>query len=515
MSENGESPSIYGAIVRHMSPLDSPNMPSTAVCEIARLSRDARFDGVFFTAVLSTRIYCRPVCPARPPKTENVQYYPSAAAAQAQGFRPCLRCRPELAPGNHLWLPGEHLVSRALKLINEGFLADQSLDALAERLNVGARQLRRLFVQYLGAPPIAVHATQRLLFAKQLLTETHLSITEVAMASGFRSVRRFNAAFADANHAEPRAFRRSAKTPVSKALVLRLGYRPPYDFKAVLAFLKTRALPGIECVDEHSYQRVFGAVDSPGWLRISAWSSEQPALRLELVNVQPKEMLGVVTRIRRMFDLDADPLAISHTLRVSPMLAPLIERYPGLRLPGGWDGFEVAVRAVLGQQVSVAAARTLASRIVQRYGTPIDAPGPSQLNRLFPSPESMVGADLGQMGVTKARVSTIQGVARALIEGRVDFRIEQPLDRFIHSWVQLPGIGEWTAHYIAMRVLKHPDAFPAADLILRRQASPSATPLTTQTLQTMADSWRPWRAYSVMYLWRAATDSAAAQRNCI
>ena len=502
-----------GAILRPMSTPDSPCMPSTAVCEIARLSRDARFDGVFFTAVLSTRIYCRPVCPARPPKPENVQYYPSAAAAQAQGFRPCLRCRPELAPGNHLGLQGEHLVSRALKLINEGFLAEQSLDALAERLNVGARQLRRLFVQYLGAPPIAVHATQRLLFAKQLLTETHLSITEVAMASGFGSVRRFNAAFAQANHAEPRAFRRSTKTLANKGLILRLGYRPPYDFSAVLAFLKTRALPGIERVDEHSYQRVFGTPDSPAWLRISTWPGQQAALKLELLNVQPSHLLGVVTRVRRMFDLDAAPLAISHTLSASPLLAPLIERYPGLRLPGGWDGFEVAVRAVLGQQVSVAAARTLASRIVQRYGTAIEAPGTSGLDRLFPSPEGLVAADLGQMGVTKARVATIQGVARALMEGRVDFCIEQPLERFIHNWVQLPGIGQWAAHYIDMRVLKHPDAFPAADLILRRQANPSAGSITPQALQTLAESWRPWRAYSVMYLWRAATDSAAAQRN--
>ena len=261
--------------------------PSTAACEIARLSRDARFDGVFFTAVLSTRSYCRPVCPARAPKAENVVYYPSAAAAQAQGFRPCLRCRPELAPGNQLWLQGEHLVSRALTLINEGYLAEHSLEELAERMDIGARQLRRLFVHYLGAPPMAVHSTRRLLFAKQLLTETDLSITEVAMASGFGSLRRFNAAFAEANHAEPRAFRRSPKARADKALVLRLGYRPPYDFAALLGFLQTRALPGIERVDGHSYQRVFGSPEAPGWLRVCAWPGEQHALQLELRNVPP------------------------------------------------------------------------------------------------------------------------------------------------------------------------------------------------------------------------------------
>ena len=486
--------------------------PSIAACEIARLSRDARFDGVFFTAVLSTRIYCRPVCPARPPKAQNVVYYPSAAAAQAQGFRPCLRCRPELAPGNQLWLQGEHLVARALKLINEGYLADHSLEALAERMNMGSRQLRRLFVQHLGAPPMAVHSTQRLLFAKQLLTETDLSITEVAMASGFGSLRRFNAAFAEANHAEPRAFRRSPKARADKALVLRLGYRPPYDFTALLGFLQSRALPGIERVDGRSYQRVFGTADAPGWLRISPWPGEQHALQLELHNVAPSQMLGVVTRIRRMFDLDADPLAIARTLSLSPLLAPVIERYPGLRLPGGWDGFEVAVRAVLGQQVSVAAARTLASRIVQRYGIAIEAGAGSGLDRLFPGPQQLVDADLGQLGITQARINTIKGIAGALIDGSVDFAVDQPLERFISRWVQLPGIGEWTAHYIAMRVLKHPDAFPAADLILRREANPGGSAVSTRALQALAESWRPWRAYSVMYLWRAATDSASARK---
>ena len=495
-----------------MNTHDASLTPSIAACEIARLSRDARFDGVFFTAVLTTRIYCRPVCPARAPKASNVVYYPSAAAAQAQGFRPCLRCRPELAPGNQLWLQGEHLVTRALKLINEGFLADNSLEALALRLNVGARQLRRVFVKYLGAPPMAVHATQRLLFAKQLLTETHLSITEVALASGFGSVRRFNSAFAEANHAEPRAFRRSPKTRAGTALILRLGYRPPYDFNAVLGFLQQRALPGIEQVDAFSYQRVFGRAQSPGWLRVSAWPAGQHALQLELLNVAPAHMLPVVTRIRRMFDLDADPQAIAHTLGASPQLAPLIERYPGLRLPGGWDGFEVAVRAVLGQQVSVAAARTLASRLVQRYGTPIEAPGTSGLDRLFPDAQQLAAANLDQMGITQARINTLHGIAQALIEGRVDFGMEQALDTFVRRWVQLPGIGEWTAHYIAMRVLKHPDAFPAADLILRREANPDGPPLSTKAMQTLAESWRPWRAYSVLYLWRAATDAAALKR---
>ncbi|WP_338522627.1 AlkA N-terminal domain-containing protein [Pseudomonas batumici] len=489
------------------------SFPSAEICEKARLSRDARFDGVFFTAVLSTRIYCRPVCPARPPKVENVQYYPSAAAAEALGFRPCLRCRPELAPGNNIWLHGEHLVARGLKLIHEGFLAEQSLDDLAARLDVGARQLRRLFVRHLGAPPIAVHATQRLLFAKQLLTETALPITEVALASGFQSLRRFNSAFAEANHAPPREFRRKPLANANNALVLRLGYRPPYDFKALLAFLGSRALPGIEVVDEHGYKRVFGNHESPSWLQVSAWPNGAHALKLELFNVPPGQMLPVVTRIRRMFDLDADPQAIVATLGASPVLAPLVERYPGQRLPGGWDGFEISVRAVLGQQVSVAAARTLASRLLSRFGTVLEAPPAPGLDRLFPAPEQLVEADLGSIGVIRTRTATIQGIARALLDGRVSFRTEQRLDDFVKSWVALPGIGEWTAHYIAMRALNHPDAFPAADLILRREVVRDVPPLSTKALEVLAEDWRPWRAYTVMYLWRGASEAESIRRS--
>ncbi|MGY2234031.1 AlkA N-terminal domain-containing protein [Pseudomonas gingeri] len=487
--------------------------PAADICEKARLSRDARFDGVFFTAVLSTRIYCRPVCPARPPKVENVQYYPSAAAAEALGFRPCLRCRPELAPGNSVWLHGEHLVARALKLIHEGFLAEHSLDELAARLDVGGRQLRRLFVQHLGAPPIAVHSTQRLLFARQLLSETALPITEVALASGFQSLRRFNAAFAEANHVAPRELRRKPGADAGSALVLRLGYRPPYDFKALLAFLASRALPGIEVVEADSYRRVFGDAGSPSWLRVSPWSADAHALKLELFNVAPAQMLPVVTRIRRMFDLDADPQAIAATLGASPVLAPWVERYPGQRLPGGWDGFEISVRAVLGQQVSVAAARTLAARLLTRFGSVLEVPPAPGLDRLFPTPEQLLDADLVSIGVIRTRAATLQGIARALLDGRVDFRAEQRLGDFVRSWTVLQGIGEWTAHYIAMRVLNHPDAFPAADLILRREVVEDGPPLTTRALEGLAEAWRPWRAYAVMYLWRGAVESEVIRRS--
>lgn len=482
-------------------------------CEQARLSRDARFDGLFFTAVTSTRIYCRPVCPAPAPKPGNVRYYANAAAAEADGFRPCLRCRPELAPGNATWQRGEHVVARALKLIDAGALGEASLDALAARVGVGARQLRRLFVEHLGAPPLSVHTTRRLLFAKQLLSDTALPVTEVALASGFGSLRRFNAAFAQANRIAPRELRRQPPASVAgDGLVLRLGYRPPYDFQAILDFLRTRALPGIEAVDAHSYARVFGPAGAPGWLRLSAWPGDEHALKLQLHCPQPAQLLPVVNRLRRMFDLDAEPRAIAATLGSGGVLAPLLRQRPGLRLPGGWDGFEIAVRAVLGQQVSVAAARTLATRIVTRFGEPLAAPALPGLERLFPTPERLAEADLREIGVINARAQTIRGIARALLDGRVDFRAEQTLEEFVSRWTALPGLGEWTAQYMAMRALSHPDAFPAADLVLRRVAAGAGTELSTKALTTMAQAWRPWRAYAVMHLWRHAADQAPAKR---
>ncbi|PXV61571.1 DNA-3-methyladenine glycosylase II [Dyella jiangningensis] len=488
---------------RHDTPLD------THTCEQARLSRDARFDGLFFTAVTSTRIYCRPVCPAPPPKPQNVRYYGSAAAAEAAGFRPCLRCRPELSPGNDAWQRGDHVIARTLKLMDSGAFDELSVETMAERVGLGARQLRRLFVERLGAPPISVHTTRRLLFAKQLLTETSMPVTEIALASGFRSLRRFNAAFLQANRMAPRDLRRHPSTTTEDAIVLRLGYRPPYDFEAMLAFLRGRALPGVEYVDEHSYARVFGTPDAPGWLRLSAWPGREHALRLELHCPQPAQMLGVVNKLRRMFDLDASPQSIGDALKESPVLRPLLRKRPGLRLPGGWDGFEIAVRAILGQQVSVAAARTLATRIVHKFGTPVASPVPG-LERLFPGPECLVEADLRSVGLTTARAATVRGVAQALLDERIDFRSEQPLEEFVERWVALPGIGEWTAHYMAMRALSHPDAFPAADLILRRAAAGSGPELSTKALTSLAEAWRPWRAYSVMHLWRSASDAAQA-----
>jgi AraC family transcriptional regulator, regulatory protein of adaptative response / DNA-3-methyladenine glycosylase II len=484
------------------------------VCDEARLSRDARFDGLFFTAVSTTGIYCRPVCPAPAPKSTNVAYYPSAAAAEAAGFRPCLRCRPELAPGSGSWRRGDELVARALALIDDGLLADEPLPALAERLQVSDRQLRRLFVERVGAPPVGVHGTRRLLLAKQLLTDTTLSITDVAMAAGFQSVRRFNAVFCDAYRMAPRDLRRLQDVTGNDTLTLRIGYRPPYDFEAMLAFLRNRALPGVEVVDETSYRRVFGTPDAPGWLRVTRWplapgAAPAHALRLEVYGSRPAVLLSLVNRVRRLFDLDADPEAIAGALAGDPILRPFVGRCPGRRLPGGWDGFEVAVRAIVGQQVSVAAARTIASRLVAAVGTalPVDLAAVG-FTHLFPQPAALVDADLTGIGLTRDRAHTIRQMARALVEGRVDFGREQTLDEFVARWTRLSGVGPWTAHYIAMRALSHPDAFPAEDLVLRRAVGGSGPAVSARDLRLRAEAWRPWRAYAVMHLWSAAPPRA-------
>ena len=492
-------------------------LPDPQVCEQARLSRDPRFDGLFFTAVRSTRIYCRPVCPA--PWAKRVRYYRTAAAAEADGYRPCLRCRPELAPEDGAWRRGDAVLARALKLIDQGFLGEHALPALAERVHVGERQLRRLFVERLGAPPIAVHGTRRLLFAKQLLTETALPITQVALAAGFGSVRRFNAAFGEAYRMTPGDLRRRPFADArqdGQTLVLRLGYRPPYDFGAMLDFLRGRALPGVESVGERHYTRAIAGEQGapPGWLRVSAWpdgggAGGTHALKLELHAAQATRLLDIVARLRRMFDLDADPDAIAERLSDDPRLAPLLARRPGLRIPSGWDGFEIAVRAILGQQVSVAAARTFAARIAQRFGQPLPPEhAVAGVDHLFPTPLQLAEVDLSDprhgIGLTRARGAAIRTVARAMLSGEVDFDPARTLEAFVARWTALPGIGPWTAHYLALRAMGHPDAFPAEDLVLQKAVPADGARMSARALTARAEAWRPWRAYAVLQLWRDA-----------
>ena len=299
----------------------------------------------------------------------------------------------------------------------------------------------------------------------------------------------------------PRDLRRRPTVAADDALILRLGYRPPYDFTAMLEFLRGHALPGVEVVDAHSYARVIGTVERPGWLRVTASPGGESALILELHGAASTQLLDIVSRLRRMFDLDADPHAITAALSTDTRLHPLLQKRPGLRLPSGWDGFEIAVRAIIGQQVSVAAARTFTARLAVAFGTALPQPLASGLEYLFPTPAALVDADLTRIGVTRSRVETLRGMSRALLDGRVDFNSERTLDEFVARWIALPGIGPWTAHYIAMRALGHPDAFPADDLVLQKTVPTDGSRMSAKALDARAQAWRPWRAYAVIQLW--------------
>lgn len=484
--------------------------PPDAICEQARLSRDARFDGLFFTAVRSTGIYCRPVCPAPAPKPRNIQYYASAAMAEAAGYRPCLRCRPELSPAAGPWRRGEAVLGRALRLIEQGALEEGGVPVLAARLHLGERQLRRLFANELGVSPLQVEATRRLLFAKQLLTETTLPITEIALAAGFASLRRFNAAFREAYGLAPTRLRKVQASDLppqsSGPLVLRLNYRPPYDFDALLGFLRSRALEGLERVGARSYARII-AIEPVAWLRVSPWPKGNHALQLEVEGVAASRLRDVVQRVRRMFDLDAEPTAIEAVLSADPRLAPLLQKRPGLRLPSGWDGFEIAVRAVIGQQISVAGARTLTQRLLQRCGKPSTTTSDTRgFEHLFPEPVDLVRADLEGLGLTGARQRTLRSLAQAVLDGTLDFDPSQPLEHFIERCTALPGIGPWTANYLALRALGQPDALPSGDLVLQKALPNDGSRLSAAALEHRAQAWRPWRSYAVMHLWRAAAE---------
>lgn len=472
-------------------------MPSSEICDRAREAKDARFDGLFFTAVRSTKIYCRPVCPAPTPKRHNISYYPTAAAAAAAGYRPCLRCRPELSPEANT-RGGEDAAQRALALIADGALQDESIESLAKHLGISGRQLRRVFLTYTGASPIAVHTTRRLLLAKQLLTETSLPVIQVALAAGFKSLRRFNAAFLESCGMAPTAIRRQRTEMPSDTMTLRLGYRPPLDFTAMLAFLAKRAIPGIEQVGIASYERVIGPIEASTWIRVTA-NPEKPELRLEISDADPRTIPDIVRRVRRVFDLDADLNAVHAVLGDEPLLAKAIKTHPGMRVPGGWDGFEVAVRAVLGQQISVVAATTLVRRLVDSYGAHRDNPRLG-LDRAFPLPERLVDAPLEKIGLPTARAATIRALATAVIERRIAFGAGQRLDEFVARFIALPGIGPWTAHYVAMRALSHPDAFVSGDLVLQ-QVLGGDKRLSERETEARSQAWRPWRAYAVLHLW--------------
>lgn len=476
-----------------------------SICDRARLARDPRFDGLFFVGVHSTGIYCRPICPAPSPRPENIVYYPTAAAAVAAGLRPCLRCRPEAAPGTPAWNGTSATVSRAMQLIRQGALDGASVDALADRLGIGARHLRRLFRRHLGATPKALADTQRLLFAKKLVMETHMPLTEAAFAAGYGSLRRFNAAFKQHIGRSPSALRRRRPSPKRPSdggfsCTLTLTYRPPYDWQRMLAFFRVRAIPGVEWADEKRYHRTIRLTASQGTIAVGHRPHDR-ALELYLHLNDSRDLMSIVTRVRRMFDLDANPGAIHRILGQDPLLARRIRKAPGLRLPGAWDPFETMVRAVVGQQISVKGAVTVLGRIARLAGTPREASDVPELPLFFPDAGALLGADLSLIGMPGARRRTLQELARQIAAGALELESTAGLPLLIRRLTAIPGIGDWTANYVAMRALAEPDAFPASDLgILRALAHEDRRP-TVREVAARADAWRPWRAYAAAYLW--------------
>ena len=486
----------------------------TKLCYQALAARDARFDGRLFVGVTSTGVYCRPVCPARTAKAVNCRFFASAAAAQAAGFRPCLRCRPETAPEHGAWRGTSNTVARGVELIALGALDGEnaSVEALAERLGVGARHLRRLFDEHIGASPIAVAQTRRISFAKQLLHETRLPMSEVALAAGFGSVRRFNEIFQTLFGRPPGALRRKAVTSLREGsaetagVTLLLRYRPPYDFSALLAFFRARAIVGVELVSDDCYMRTFGEEGQVGSVEVR----HEPAKLALRVNVRTGNvgvLPRVVDRVRRAFDVSSDVALIGAQLATDPLLAPLLEQRPGLRVPGGWSGFELAARAVLGQQVSVAAARQLGERLARLCGSSVRL-GPS-LVRLFPSPEQVAGTDLAELGAPRARRNALTALAQAALESPHLFDPQSTLADTVARLRAVRGIGAWTAHYIALRAARDPDAFPSSDRgLLRGLALCQGEAGTPDGLERRAERWRPWRAYAAQHLW--AADAAAS-----
>ena len=467
-------------------------------CYRALRSHDTRFDGRFFVGVRTTRVYCRPVCTARVPLRENCRYFPSAAAAESQGFRPCLRCRPELAPGFAAVDANRRLAQSAASLIEDGRLADARLPDLASTLGVTDRHLRRVFQEEFGVAPVEYAQTQRLLLAKRLLTDTRMPVIDVAMSSGFASLRRFNDLFRRRYRMTPGELRRASRADVADRFAFDLAYRPPYDWDAMLAFLAKRAVAGVEAVDGRSYVRSIRVERQgktfTGDIAVSP-SKRRAALRVVVGASLAPALPTVLARVKHLFDLGCHPEEIAHAL------GPLAKRHPGLRLPGAIDGFEIAVRAILGQQVTVQAATTIAGRFAAAFGEAIETPHRA-VTTLFPTAERVAALDSKEVaahGIIAARARAIVELARAIAKGRLDLDPSSPVESTVAALESLPGVGPWTAQYIAMRALAWPDAFPHPDVAVikaMKESKPAAALAASET-------WRPWRAYAVLHLWKS------------
>jgi AraC family transcriptional regulator of adaptative response / DNA-3-methyladenine glycosylase II len=482
------------------------------IYERARLARDARFDGQFYVGVRSTGIYCRPICPANAPKSENVRFFPSAAAAGEAGFRPCLRCRPECAPGTPAWSGTSTTVRRGLRLISNGALDDGDVENLADRLGVTSRHLRRLFTKHIGASPLAVAHTQRLHFAKRLIDETTLPMSRVSSAAGYGSIRRFNDAFRKTYGRSPRELRKvgedSELSGSTATLTVRLPYRRPFGWSTLLEFFAARATPGVEAVRGNTYYRTIMANDDHGVVEIRP-DRRDGYLSLTLHSINTNALFETVQKAREVFDLDAPISEIRATLAKDQALKAMLRKNPGVRVPGAWDGFEITIRAILGQQISVKAATTLAGRIAGKYGMRLDLPGTNienGLSHLFPTAERLMRARLHNIGLVRSRADTIRRVAAAVVSGELQFDVAQDPEQFRDALMAIKGVGDWTAQYVAMRALKNPDAFPGSDLgLVKAIAYPDR--VTPKELITMAEDWRPWRAYAALLLWSSLTGS--------
>ena len=479
-------------------------LPDPQICERARLARDPRFDGRFIVGVLTTGIFCRPICPARLPAEENVRYFATPASAQGAGFRPCLRCRPEAARRLPEWTLNSQTVIRGMRMIDAGFLDDHSVDALAGRLSISLRHLNRLFVDELGATPKNLAKVRRVQLAKRLIDQSNLSFADLALRSGYGSVRRFNDEIRNTYGRSPRELRRGKRNAKEVVPALQLPVREPYNEDWVFDFLRLRALPGIEEVsgdgrDEPlTYRRRLisstgsaGCEDDAGCGEAGDWLSvryQDGHLVVELPGTSVLGLGELLCRIRRIFDLDADPGVIGDVLSGDPLLKGQVVSDPGLRVPGAWDGFETAVRAILGQQVSVARATDLAGKLCRQFG-----------GGVFPSPAQLVEADVAAVGMPGTRGAAIRQIARAVVDGELVLDESAALEELTEALCAMPGIGPWTAGYIGMRVVKDPDAFVDSDWVVLKvlDARPGEA-------RKRAEAWRPWRSYAVMYLWRMA-----------
>lgn len=505
MSENGYLARRPHAYSRPMS-----QDPKTLYRALA--ARDRRFDGVFFVGVTSTGIYCRPVCTVRTPKEANCLFFDSAQRAEQASFRPCLRCRPELAPGNAPVDDSQRIAQLIIERLEDGSIDnDAGLEAIADQFELSSRQIRRIVHKELGVAPVQLLLTRRLLLAKRLLTETTLPVTEIAFASGFSSLRRFNDAFNSRYGMAPSRLRK--KTPATSAAArgdtstLQLVYRPPYDWQGVLEFLAFRALKGVEWVTDTHYARTVHLGTSKGWIRVA--EAKQPnTLTLEFSHSLTSVLPTLLTRVRSLFDLNARIDVISQQLSKDERIARVIEHTPGIRVPGAFNGFELGLRAILGQQVTVKAATTLGCRFVDAFGEPITTPYP-ELNRLTPAPARVANAtidDIAKLGIVSMRARSIIALAQAQVSGKLalDGGILYKPEDAIQRLTELPGIGPWTAHYVAMRALNWPDAFPKEDIAIRNALGG----VSSKQAEELSQSWRPWRSYAVMHLWRSLSIAA-------